>query len=313
MAKYSFIVPVYNTASYLKTCLESLLGQTYDDFEIIIVNDGSTDNSKSIIKKYMEDRRVKLVNQKNQGLSAARNNGVKLSTGKYIFFVDSDDYVENDLLEVIDTFTKDEPDVIRFQLFIEEENKVNIKKQEEVGFNVLDGPSSFSKICEYKYVECAWCYAYKRSFYIKNKFSFAPGKFHEDFGLIPYVIMKAKKVLSTSYAGYHYIQRKGSIMHTNDYEKNIKKAFDILEQYIDMKSKLLKIEVDNYSKRKFLSFIANSAILKLSELSGEEYHKYLKLLKENKAFDDLLDDTLTRKIKKLIIKINPKLYLKVVR
>lgn len=94
MVKYSFIVPVYNTSNYLKKCIDSLVNQTYKSFEIIIVNDGSTDNSLDIINGYKEsNKNIKIINQKNGGLSNARNNGVKKASGEYIIFVDSDDYV----------------------------------------------------------------------------------------------------------------------------------------------------------------------------------------------------------------------------
>ena len=90
----SIIVPVYNVEEYLEECLESICKQTYTDIEVVLVNDGSTDGSKEICEKYCrQDSRFKLINQENQGQSAARNNGVSFSTGEYITFVDSDDVI----------------------------------------------------------------------------------------------------------------------------------------------------------------------------------------------------------------------------
>ena len=114
MIKYSFVVPVYNTSKYLKKCLDSLVKQTFKDFEVIIVNDGSTDKSKDIILKYESKYdSIKVINQENQGLSMARNNGVKKASGKYIIFIDSDDYVEKGLLKEIDKEIED-VDVLRY-------------------------------------------------------------------------------------------------------------------------------------------------------------------------------------------------------
>ena len=95
MPKFSIIIPVYNVEKYLKKCLDSVFNQTYKDYEVIVVNDGTKDNSMDIVKDYD----VKVINQKNQGLSAARNAGVKKATGEYLIFLDSDDYWEKDLLK----------------------------------------------------------------------------------------------------------------------------------------------------------------------------------------------------------------------
>ena len=100
MAKVSVIVPIYNNEKYLKECLDSICNQTLTDIEIICVNDGSEDNSLKIIEEYKQkDNRIILINQDNLGVSAARNNGIKIATGEYIGFVDSDDYIDNDFYE----------------------------------------------------------------------------------------------------------------------------------------------------------------------------------------------------------------------
>ena len=100
MPKVSVIVPVYNVEKYLNKCLDSLINQTFNDFEIIIINDGSPDDSKQIIEKYKSKYNdfIKVINQSNQGLSASRNNGLKIASGAYIMFADSDDYLELNML-----------------------------------------------------------------------------------------------------------------------------------------------------------------------------------------------------------------------
>ena len=102
LTKISIIIPVFNTSKYLPDCLDSILNQKFDDFEIICINDGSTDDSKEILNQYAQkDPRIKIINQKNQGLAASRNHGIDHAKGDYILFIDSDDYIEKDSLEEI--------------------------------------------------------------------------------------------------------------------------------------------------------------------------------------------------------------------
>lgn len=313
MVKYSFIVPVYNTSKYLKKCLDSLTEQTFKDFEIIIVNDGSTDNSKNVISEYKEKyNNIKVINQKNQGLSMARNNGVKEAKGRYLIFVDSDDYVETNLLKEVDNEI-DDSEVLRFQVIMEDEDGGNIKKYNEEPFSEMKGYDAFKYISKYHFVEPAWCYVYKTDYYLKNKFSFKKDVYHEDFGLIPYVIYKARKVKSIDYVGYHYVQRNGSIMNNNDYKKTVKKAFDMLEQY-----KTLRLFSKNIGKKNnyddyYLSYISNSVIVKARELKKDERKVYVHELNKLKVFDGVLVNTKIRKLKKKLMRLNLNLYLKVVK
>ena len=276
------------------------MNQTFTDFEVIIVNDGSTDDSKDIIAKYP----YKVINQKNQGLSMARNNGVKEATGDYLLFLDSDDYIDKDLLKEINKSLSNNPDLVRFQIREVFDNEDNIDYYEE-DFEGKDGVLAFETIAKYHFVENAWAYAIKRSYYLDNKFSFKKGTYHEDFGLIPLVIIKSKVVNSIRYVGYNYYQRTGSIMNNGDYSKTKKKVMDFYKHYLYLTKEINKTKLD---KKYFLSFISNSLILKITELKGNDYKESLKLLRENKVFDNLITDSFLRKIKKTIVKINPKLY-----
>ena len=299
MPKFSIIIPVYNVEKYLKKCLESIKNQSYKDYEVIIVNDGSTDKSKDILDEYD----YKVINQKNQGLSVARNNGVKKAKGEYLIFVDSDDYIEKDLLKELNKSLTDNPDLVRFQ--IREVYGDNTKKDyNEEPFTNKNGVEAFSILCKYHFVENAWAYLYRKDFYLKNKFSFKKGAIHEDFGLVPLVIMKAKIVNSISYIGYNYLQRENSIMSEKNYEKTKKKVSDMFEHYDYLIKEINKTELDS---KLYKSFISNSLILKVCELKNDEYKKSKKKLKEKKVYDNLLTDTIIRKIKKYILKISPKL------
>ena len=270
MPKFSIIIPVYNVEKYLEKCLDSIKNQTYKDYEVIIVNDGTKDNSMDIAKKYD----FKIINQKNQGLSAARNTGVKNATGDYLLFVDSDDYLEKDLLKELNKSLKNNPDLVRFQIkeVYEDGKEINYPEEE---FQNKSGVEAFSIISKYHFVENAWAYLYKKTFYEKNKFKFKEGTIHEDFGIVPLIIMKANKVNSINYLGYNYLQRSGSIMSQKNYEKTKKKVEDFYNHYLYLIEEINKTSLDS---KVFKSFISNSLIIKICELDNKDYQEYKKLL-----------------------------------
>ena len=303
MPKYSIIIPVYNTESYLKKCIDSVLNQTYKDYEIIIVNDGSTDNSKDIIEEYQNKYEfIKVINQDNQGLSMARNNGIKKSLGDYFLLLDSDDYIEKELLEKLDEEINKTPnlDLIRFQINNVKDKVIPYNEEE---FHNVGGKEAFMRIVSYHYVENAWAYLYNKEYFTKNKFEFMKGIYHEDFALIPLVIEKAKVVSSINYLGYNYVERQNSIMTDTDYKKTLKKAEDFYTGYLYIMDNL-----DNSDHRVLKSYISNCLIDKIVKLNNTDYKKYLKRIKNDRVLDNVLANTLPRKIKKMIIKINPKLY-----
>ena len=303
MPKYSIIIPVYNTESYLKKCIDSVLNQTYKDYEIIIVNDGSTDNSKDIIEEYQNKYEfIKVINQDNQGLSMARNNGIKKSLGDYFLLLDSDDYIEKELLEKLDEEINKTPnlDLIRFQINNVKDKVIPYNEEE---FHNVGGKEAFMRIVSYHYVENAWAYLYNKEYFTKNKFEFMKGIYHEDFALIPLVIEKAKVVSSINYLGYNYVKRQNSIMTDTDYKKTLKKAEDFYTGYLYIMDNL-----DNSDHRVLKSYISNCLIDKIVKLNNTDYKKYLKRIKNDRVLDNVLANTLPRKIKKMIIKINPKLY-----
>ena len=303
MPKFSIIVPVYNVENYIKKCLDSIFEQTYTDYEVIVVNDGTKDNSMDIVKNYP----VKTITQKNQGLSEARNHGVEKAKGDYLIFLDSDDYWDKDLLLNISKSLTNSPDVVRFQIREVYENNDKKIDYEEKPFENKDGVSAFEEIVKYHFIENAWCYAIKRTYYQKEKFSFKKGTIHEDYGLTPLIIMKAKIVNSISYIGYNYLQRQGSIMSSNNYEKTIKKVSDMYNHYLFLIS---EIDKTNLNSKTFKSYAANSVILKICDLEKKEYKEYKKKLRKDKVYKNLLSNTLPRKIKKILVKISPKTYYK---
>ena len=303
MPKFSIIMPGYNVEDYIKRAVDSVLNQSEQDFELIVVNDGSTDKTKEICDEF-KDKKIKVIHKKNGGLSDARNEGFKKATGEYIIFMDSDDYWDKDLLKEINKSLNNNPDVVRFQIRTIDENKTSADYP-ETPFKSKTGEEAFSLITKYHFVENAWAYAIKRDYYLKNKFEFKKGAIHEDYGLTPLIIIKASKVNSINYIGYNYCIRSNSLMTNTDYEKVKKKVKDFYEHYLYLNKEIEKINVD---KTIFKSFIANSVILKICELKGKDYKEYKSQLKQDKVLDNVLSDTLSRKIKKIIMNISPKLY-----
>lgn len=303
MPKFSIVIPVYNVEEYIGRCLESVKNQTFKDYEVIVVNDGCTDKSIEVAKQYD----VKIIKTEHVSVSEARNIGVKHTKGEYLIFLDSDDYWDNELLNEINKSLNNNPDLVRFQVRTVTDTG-DVKNYKEKTFTSLSGKQAFDEICRFHFVESIWCYAIKRKYYITEKYEFKKGKIHEDFGLTPLIIIKAKKVNSISYIGYNYYRRSGSIMNTLDYNWTKKKVDDFYSHYKWLKSEIEKTNIDG---RIFKSFIANSLIQKICELNNSDYKMYRKKLNDDNVYEDLLTDNIARKMKKTMLKISPKLFFKI--
>lgn len=300
---FSIIIPVYNVGNYLKKCLDSVINQTYKDFEVIIVSDKSSDNSDNIVKEYVKkDNRFKRIYKENTGLSIARNIGIENSNGKYLIFLDSDDYLEENFLETLINNLDNEIDVLRFQAReIKNNDSFDFEEKE---FSNLTGPDAFKIISNYHYIENAWLYCYKKDNWLKNNYNFFDNCIAEDYGLIPYVIFNADNVKSINYIGYNYVIRSESLNTSTNYDKKIKKMDDMFKQANYLKDKLNN-KNDN---EPIMRFINSSLIYYSSTLKYKDYKKYYRVLKENKCFDYQLKDNLKRKIKAFLIKLSPYFY-----
>lgn len=303
--KYSFIVPVYNMENYLPTCIDSLLKQTYPYFEIILINDGSTDHSMEIIREYRQKYpdKIIVIDQENKGLSMARNNAFHKVTGDYFFFVDADDTVMPNLLESIEK-DKEEVDLYKFGyklLYPSGEIKEIIT---HYNGKVVNGSQAIQILIQDKNVfEMAVLYGYKTTFYKNNQFSFIEGKYHEDFGLIPYIILQSKAVKLMDETFYVYVQTENSITRNENYSKTVKRVHDIFYYYETVKEKVEHSEVDESTKKIFYSFLANAVLSNISVLKGKDRKEYKKKIRKNNVTGDLLTDTWKRKIKKIRKKI----------
>ena len=210
--RFSIIVPVYNVELYLEQCLESLRTQDYSDYEVICVNDGSTDSSREILTAW-ETRmpQMRVIDRSNGGLSAARNTGLQAATGDYVVFVDSDDWVEASMLSTLAKVT-DGNDMVCFACRRTDNNAHDTLQPEQSG-----GWEYYNRhALEHREVAfvCVWQRCYRRSFLIENNLCFREGILHEDNEFTPRPCLKAKKVTVIPDVLYNYRVRPGSIMTT---------------------------------------------------------------------------------------------------
>lgn len=313
MPKVSIIIPVYNAEKYIRKCLDSIVNQTYKNIEVIIVNDGSTDNSEEIIKEYIENQEynIKYFKNENRGVSFSRNFGVNYAEGDYIFFVDADDYLDENLIENLKEKMKKEIDIIKFKAKKVDNNEKVLEEIYVPTFDEVSGEEAFEKL---KYddilLDTIWSYVFRKNFYIQNNFKFTENTHHEDFALIPLIIVKAKKVVSLDYYGYYYVQSENSITRNNSYEKLVKRTNDMIIHYDNMIEFIKNSDISESSKKSIKDFFANSVILRAEELKEKEQKEYIKKIKERKLIKNIQVKNVKQLIKKILLYINVKLYLK---
>lgn len=310
--KYSIIVPVYNVEKYIKQCIESVVKQTYKNFELILVNDGSPDNSQKIIDKYVKkDKRIKSFIKENGGQSDARNYGLKHATGDYILFVDSDDSIEKDLLERInDSLKKDKVDIVRFECALYDEEENQISKYNGYDYQNMTTSSCMKELITRKYFDPPWIYCYNLKFWKDNNFKYDKGRVHEDFGLTPYILYKAETISSIDYQGYRYLIRKESTTNSTNYEKIKKTVYDMLYEGKKL-NKMLEKESESDKKQAVVNYVNECLMLKGRELNVEDRKEYIKELRKLKVSKRIYPYNIKKLIKKIISSISINLYIKV--
>lgn len=227
--KISIIIPVYNAGKYLEKCLESITKQSLKEIEIICVNDGSVDNSLEILKKFQEkDRRIKIIDKKNAGVSSARNEALKIARGKYCLNIDSDDWIEQNFFkEMFTKAEKDDLDLVISDIILDYgNNEIKIKKELEIDDNKIISGKEYRELFFNKKlsVEGYTCNKLiKTNIYKENNIFYNEKiSFMEDYEVILRLAYYLKKIGKINGAYYHYIQRKSSASQTI---KNIEKNF----------------------------------------------------------------------------------------
>lgn len=309
MKKISVIVPIYNTEKYLSKCIESIIKQTYNELEIILVDDGSTDSSLSICEIYQKkDSRVKIVHQDNKGLSEARNVGIKIATGDYLAFIDSDDFIKEDSFEILMKAT-DTPDIIVGEAirYLNKDNcfpKVGKRKFVD---QIMTG-EDFLKLClkQNKLTMCVQFNLYSKKLIIDNNLFFKSGILHEDEWWTPQILMNAEKVYYSGYYFYYHVFRENSITSS---KSNLKKRGKDLVNTAFFLSQLIKMQPLNTDREFIVLFSDYILMLFLSGYySGKLYDERKKEKVRDKRFVVSHAHSFRNKLKMLIFCISPKYY-----
>lgn len=317
MSKVSVIVPVYNVENYLEKCIQSIISQSFKNLEIILVNDGSTDKSKEICEQFAEkDKRIILLNQKNKGVSAARNAGLDICTGDYISFIDSDDYISPDMIEfLVNNLERNDSDIStcgHYNCRIKNGSLecVCYKNSNESG--VLSSRQSLQEcLIGGKLSMMPVDKLYKR--YLFDDIRFPNGTIYEDSAIIPLITTRVSKVHYSFNPKYYYIMHQNSITTSNFNLKD----FDIIKvnkKNYDMVKENYYYALKHAEFRLFWSYLCVIDKIIYSNSNCSEFQEILDIIKKNKLI--ILRNpffTFKRKLLNFLLVINLRLYKKAIK
>ncbi len=307
--KLSIIVPIYNVAPYLRKCVDSLLTQDISDYEIILVDDGSTDDSGAIADEIAKEAMgngkweidnesnrpmLRVIHQANAGLSAARNTGIATAQGKYILFVDSDDYLQPNVLgALMEQVEREHLDVLRFdyqnvrqtaagEYEVFQPNKY--PHQVDTCREVVDGETYLDERMGYA------CYAWQ--FVINRELTgtFTPGIHYEDTEWLPRVMLAAKRVNSTPIVVYNYLVRQGSITQAQGNKDKLRKNVNDFLFVIESLSKQMTKHPSCQWLRRMISSMAVGVLTHVAMSFYDERKEYICRLQELNVFPMVIDD-----------------------
>ncbi len=314
--KLSIIVPIYNVALYLRKCVDSLLTQDISDYEIILVDDGSTDGSSDIADAIQSEAKgteireadilastpytlhhtpeIKVIHQENAGLSAARNTGIAAAQGKYILFVDSDDYLQPNVLgALMEQVERDNLDVLRFdyqnvrqteagEYEVFQPNKY--PHQVDTCHEVVDGETYLDERMGYA------CYACQ--FVINRELTgtFTPGIHYEDTEWLPRMMLAAKRVNSTPIVVYNYLVRQGSITQAQGNKEKLRKNVNDFLFVIESLSKQMTKHPSCQWLRRMISNMAVGVLTRVAMSFYDERKEYIHRLQELNVFPVVIAD-----------------------
>lgn len=312
MKKISVIIPVYNTEKYLRRCFDSVIAQDYKNLEIVIINDGSEDNSEQIINEYKKKypELISYYKKENSGVADTRNFGIEKAQGDYIMFLDSDDYIDKALLKTLEEYVNKNIDLIKFKLQRVNEEGKTLEIVSGATFEKTTGEDGFNKLYSTDVLLDSPCvYLIKKEIFVKNSLKFAVGTEHEDFGLVPFIIVLAQTMVSINFYGYYYVQSDNSITRNENYTKTIKKAYDALKHYDNAIVLIEILNINKITKQNLKIYYTNAIILKAKELHNDEQKKYIKEIKDRKMTKNIKIRNMKQLIKKILLTMNIKLYL----
>ena len=272
--KISVIVPVYNVENYLEKCLNSLVNQTLQEIEILVINDGSTDNSQKIIEVFQSKfpQKIKTFAKENGGLSDARNFGIERASGNFLAFVDSDDYVsENMLQEMYDLAIKNQAEIVICNLQKVDENGIVTQKLTQIPnlSEKIDLEQNFSVFSDLSYFACNKIF--KKELFDGKRFQ--KGMHFEDIELIPQILLQCKTLAKTDAFHYQYLERSNSIS-----KSHTERGLDILKA---VKNVEIAFENSEYSHKK--TELKNFQILE----GVYTFLAYLAFVKDDEVYDKM--------------------------
>ena len=274
----SIIVPIYNVEKYINDCIQSIIEQTYKKIEIILINDGSTDKSGEKCNKYArKDKRITVINTKNEGVSKARNIGIQEAKGKYITFIDADDYVERNYVENLYRQCIDNcADMSICGIQDVTEKKIKVKKSNKIK-EILNSEEALKELLNEKYYPCVvWAKMYKKEIFKNIRFN-EKTKIAEDLEIIYKLIDQCNKIsVDTSKYLYNYRKRKTSVTNSkyNEAWENEIKICDQIINFIEKKYPNIK----DFAIKRYIR-INVSCIYKI--LNNKQQHDKIKKLKAN--------------------------------
>ena len=216
MRKVSIIIPVYNAEKTIEKCVSSILKQTYKNYEVLLIDDGSSDNSLDVIQKYKKHENIKVLTQENHGVAYTRNRGIKEATGDYIMFIDNDDFIDSDYIEKhITAISKENSDIVMSGY-----RRINVENK------VLHEEKLRDTYWSRFIVTAPWAKVYRRDFLLKNNIEFLSYGIGEDvyFNLLIYSF--DPKITILNYIGYNWFFNTKSVSNTS--QKGLNKNVDIL-------------------------------------------------------------------------------------
>lgn len=286
----SIITPVYNVEKYLEQCIISIQAQTYKNIEIILIDDGSTDNSSVMCDEYAEqDTRIRVCHKVNGGLSSARNKGIEIAVGEYLLFVDSDDYIHPNIIEkMLSVMQQEDVDIVGCQFLEVEEGCNKIIEVETSKAEILSKKQVIEKFCKESDVTIivSWCKLYKKELF--DTLRFQEGKLHEDEFIIHHIIDKIAYMAYLDDKMYYYRQRNTSIMG-EQYSLKRLDGLEALEErilfykekkdmnYIYVVERYLRLSISHYNQMK-QSYPKHKKRKKLHKKFCHTFWKYRKEL-----------------------------------
>ena len=284
---FSVIVPFYNVEQYIEDCLRSILAQTYDNFEVICVDDGSPDKSIDIVERYAkQDKRIKIISQSNKGLGGARNTGAQEAKGQYLFFVDSDDWLHPNTLEKLHhQIIQDPKDVYLFGFCTVRDEMNAFAPEKFASFLSSINPTNWKDLIPIMFIySTAWCKIYNRTFWKKNKFEFPEKVCFEDICLNTQILINSNSLGFVPNNLYYYRIRQNSIMQSEMTEKKISDlflAFDSTYEYIK------KIPDFHLLKKAFFHFTYNALMLHKNKINQKFLSVFFSKIKTSSLWIDI--------------------------